>query len=53
MVFSILELHDGMEKIPLDLDIPKSLDPRKLVGNEIGLGDKIKAMNPSVVIMCD
>ena len=26
MIFSIPELHDGTEKIPLDLDIPQSLD---------------------------
>ena len=53
MVFNSLKLDGDTEKIPLDLDIPWSLDPLQLVDSEIGLGDKIKATNPSIDIMCD
>ena len=51
MIFRILELHSSTKEIPLDLDIPQSLDSLKLVACKIGLGAKIKATNPSIDIM--
>ena len=51
VIFRILELYSSTKEIPLDLDIPQSLDSLKLVGRKIGLGTKIKATNPSVDIM--
>ena len=51
MIFGILEFHSNTKEIPLDFDIPQSLNFLQFVGYKIGLGTKIKAMKPSIDIM--
>ena len=51
MIFKILELHSSTEEVPLDFDVPQGLDSLYFIGCKIGLGAKIKAMDPSVDIM--
>ena len=50
MIFRISKFHNGMKEIPLDFDIPQSLNSLQFVGCKIGLGTKIKALNLSVDI---
>ena len=51
MIFGILEFHSSMKEIPLDFDIPQSLNSLQFLGCKIGLLTNIKAMNPSIDIM--
>ena len=49
--FGVLDFHSNTKEIPLDFDIPQSLNSLQFAGCKIGLGTKIKAKNPSIDII--
>ena len=51
MIFVIPEFHNDTKEIPLDFDIPQSLNSLQFVGYKIGPSTEIKATNPSIDIM--